>query len=321
MEKKMAVNLLISMLAGICCGYIIYLHHFQFAYICIICLSTACSVFAVFRILYLENSIREYSPRISKLEDSIREYYSPRISKLEDSIREYYPKYIILIRHGESLGNMDEEAYRNIGDPKIELTQKGKEQAIEAGLKLKRVIGDMKIFIYSSPYVRAKQTRDGVLKAFPKSQIGHNVEDPRLREREFANGYQNEQLIADSKKVEKEYSKMYFRYHGGESNADVYDRVGGFISSLWRNFKLPNIQDAAVVIVAHGLTNRLFLMKWLHWDEAGLASAFNPGNGSLLVLKRQNKIYKGHPTYQLTPESCKELKICDRLKDSQLLGV
>ena len=40
----------------------------------------------------------------------------------------YKPKYIILLRHGESEGNADPIKYATSGDPNIQLTAKGREQ-------------------------------------------------------------------------------------------------------------------------------------------------------------------------------------------------
>ena len=41
---------------------------------------------------------------------------------------------IFLVRHGESLGNLDERAYSQFGDHNVPLTQWGHRQAAEAGL-------------------------------------------------------------------------------------------------------------------------------------------------------------------------------------------
>ena len=43
------------------------------------------------------------------------------------------PKRIILVRHGESLGNFDESVYCTVPDWKVPLTETGKKQSIEAG--------------------------------------------------------------------------------------------------------------------------------------------------------------------------------------------
>ena len=43
------------------------------------------------------------------------------------------PRRIILIRHGESLGNIDEVAYTTTPDWKIPLTRRGRAQAADVG--------------------------------------------------------------------------------------------------------------------------------------------------------------------------------------------
>ncbi len=51
------------------------------------------------------------------------------------------PKRIILIRHGESQANIDRYLFGKVPDYTIELTEKGKVQAYEAGEKLKELVG------------------------------------------------------------------------------------------------------------------------------------------------------------------------------------
>jgi len=78
-----------------------------------------------------------------------------------------------LLRHGESLGNVDESAYVTTADWRIPLTNLGKEQAVEAGRCLREKISeeDAKIVFYYSPYLRTKQTLDELLPYFSDSEI------------------------------------------------------------------------------------------------------------------------------------------------------
>lgn len=48
------------------------------------------------------------------------------------------PRRIILVRHGESEGNVDESVYTRVPDPKIGLTNRGKVQAEQCGERIKR---------------------------------------------------------------------------------------------------------------------------------------------------------------------------------------
>ncbi len=211
----------------------------------------------------------------------------------------YLPDYIILIRHGESQGNVDVSAYDKIGDPKVELTEKGQQDAVRAGHELRQIVGQRPLFVYTSPYKRTLMTRDGVLSSFSSNQIVSNSVEVQLREREFHNTFQHHAVDG---KEENSYGRVFFRYEGGESIADVYDRCTMFISSLWRDFKRSNMTGAAVVIVGHGLTNRVFLMRWLKWDPDMFALTANPANGTLFVLEKQP-----NNSYKLTDKSVKSL--------------
>ena len=69
------------------------------------------------------------------------------------------PKRIILIRHGESEANVDKYLFGRVPDYTIELTEKGREQAKEAGKRLKELVKDESIYFYVSPFWRARSTR------------------------------------------------------------------------------------------------------------------------------------------------------------------
>jgi len=63
------------------------------------------------------------------------------------------PRRIILVRHGQSLGNVDELAYCTIPDWKIPLTETGKRQATEVGRRISRIIGPTGQFQSTRPLV------------------------------------------------------------------------------------------------------------------------------------------------------------------------
>ncbi|OWB72817.1 hypothetical protein B5S31_g2539 [[Candida] boidinii] len=82
------------------------------------------------------------------------------------------PRLILLLRHGESEGNKDKCVNQYIPNHKVPLTKKGHTQARLAGLELKKLVDFEKdsILFYTSPYLRARQTLDGVLKGLASEE-------------------------------------------------------------------------------------------------------------------------------------------------------
>jgi broad specificity phosphatase PhoE len=85
-----------------------------------------------------------------------------------------HPKRIILIRHAQSQGNVDSSLYSRVPDAQLELTDRGRLQAQEAGVKLKELIGDESCGVYMSPYARSRQTSHEIIKGLSKEQVIHN---------------------------------------------------------------------------------------------------------------------------------------------------
>ena len=68
------------------------------------------------------------------------------------------PKRLILLRHGESQGNVDHHVYENTADNQLHLTAKGWDQASAIGKLLKQLVGQESVRFFLSPYVRARET-------------------------------------------------------------------------------------------------------------------------------------------------------------------
>ena len=148
------------------------------------------------------------------------------------------PKRIILLRHGESQGNMDAKTYTTIPDDKIPLTEKGLAQAWGAGAQIRDVIScnnttsNWKVYFYVSPYQRTLSTLREIGLSFSRQEIIGVDEDCRLREQAFGN-FQDEKKMKELKIKKEEYGHFFYRFPDGESIADLSDRVSGTIFSLF----------------------------------------------------------------------------------------
>ncbi len=200
------------------------------------------------------------------------------------------PLRIILIRHGESIGNIDRSVYERIPDHKLNLTKTGIKQAQSCGKRLQDIVNNESCFFYVSPLVRTRETFENISASFNPENISKQ-EEPRIREQEWG----HLRPLAECNLVDKErdeYGVFYYRIPDGESAADVYDRVSDFFGTLHRDFEKENFPQNCV-IVSHGMTIRLFLMRWFHWTVEEFENLRNPKNCSITILeKNENNKYK-----------------------------
>jgi broad specificity phosphatase PhoE len=189
------------------------------------------------------------------------------------------PGKIIMIRHGQSAANADTSIYNRVPDYRIPLTELGLEQAKAAGERIRRELDGRQVSVYVSPYLRAYQT----LEALDLGPLTERViEEPRLREQDWAN-FQISGDIEDQKELRNAYGHFFYRFGEGESGSDVYDRISSFMETLYRHWSKPDYSPNAL-LVTHGLTMRLFCMRWFHWTVAEFESLANPGNAEMRML-------------------------------------
>lgn len=208
------------------------------------------------------------------------------------------PKRIILVRHGQSYANTlkklpagSAEQIRIINTPDyaVELTPLGKAQAAKAGDTLSKLLAGEKAQFYVSSYRRTRETFMEIAKSLDKSQIQYR-DEPRLREQEWGRAFDAEHYESESK-LRDAFGHFYFRFMHGESCADVYDRVSSFLDTLHRDFQKEDYPEN-VVIVGHGMLNRVFLMRWFHWTVEEFELLANPENCGFYILEEHNGKYR-----------------------------
>lgn len=192
------------------------------------------------------------------------------------------PSNIFIVRHGQSEGNVDKTIYERQPDYTLNLTEKGVKQALNAGEEIYNLCSNSKAaMFYISPFYRARQTAHHIKKAFHSMEI-KSIEDVRLREQEWGQhiaGSFNE----DYEVQRDQHGHFYWRFPHGESCADVYDRISTFLSTLHRDFEKPDFPHN-VIIVTHGMTMRVLLMRWFHMSVEEFELLANPKNAAFYHL-------------------------------------
>ena len=194
------------------------------------------------------------------------------------------PKRIILVRHGKSAGNADKTHYQTVPDFALNLTPEGIEQSRQAGVEIKNIVASESIYVYLSPYYRTRQTYEYMRESIA-ANVAKAIEDPRIREQDWGH-LRSPDVNAEIIKERDTFSIFYYRIPDGESGADVFDRVSSFFDTLHRDFRKPDYPEN-VLIVTHGMTLRLFLMRWFHWTVEEFEQLRNPHNGQVVVMEQQ----------------------------------
>ena len=201
------------------------------------------------------------------------------------------PRRIVLVRHGESTGNVDESEYTRTPDSQIPLTSLGRAQATSTGEALREMfeadgVDDYELFFHISPYRRSKETAVGIARAFDPNRLAGVREEPQLREQDFGN-FQDLKAKQQEKRERQSFGRFFYRFPNGESGADVFDRITMFEDHLVRDIDAGRFsENTNLVLCTHGLTLRLFLMRWFHWTVAEYERIANPANSTPVILER-----------------------------------
>ncbi len=152
---------------------------------------------------------------------------------------------LVIVRHGESVGNLAAAAAGEKGlarleldfrDPDTPLSDNGVAQADALGRHLWGLADDARPeVVLGSPYVRAASTMEHALRGCPSAP--RPVLDERLRERDLGlfdglTGQGIRDTYPEEAKRRELMGKFYYRPPGGESWTDVVLRVRGVLGDL-----------------------------------------------------------------------------------------
>lgn len=215
---------------------------------------------------------------------------------------------IYVIRHGQSMANIDPAVYKTTSDHAIPLSEHGHEQAKSAGVALRNLIEietDSKIRLWTSPFLRARQTShhiyDAVSEKFSQIELRENV---NLCEQQFGllNQLSTDEInkyypfILDHYNLRvKQGGKFWARVPLGESRFDVALRVQQAFTMFYRDADRNGIED--LIVVCHGSTMRAFIMMWLHLPFEWFEQEENPNNCDIFHI-HQDSVEKSKYIYR-----------------------
>lgn len=182
---------------------------------------------------------------------------------------------IYLVRHSESLGNVDRTVYTKMNDCDVPLTENGAIQSKTAG----KILSDLGLYwsIWHSPYRRAVQTKDYLVQEIGTKNIGDSNMNVLLRERHWG----KLQHIVDSGLKTEDHFNFFYKPEGGESFADLYQRVVLFDTILP---SFPKNGGTSNLIVSHGEFLKVYIMYKCGWDLREFEKWKTPRNAQVYKL-------------------------------------
>ena len=221
------------------------------------------------------------------------------------------PSVLVLVRHAESARNvarkgnrffLDDEsrkAVQGVPDQSVPITDEGRRQAQMTGLAIRSEFGTFD-YVYHSGYRRTQETAEHILAAYTPEErdairVRHHL---FLRERDA--GWTYDMTTAEAEAAFPwlqgywdTFGRFFARPPGGESLAEVAERVYLFLGMLFRDRP-----GQRILVVSHGGTLRVFrylLERWSHdeflerWESepvdncAVTAYAHDRGSGRLTL--------------------------------------
>lgn len=217
---------------------------------------------------------------------------------------------VLLVRHGESLGNVDPMVHATTADHAVPLSPRGLEQAREAGRQVaayyERTLGEARphVRLWVSPYKRTRQTADALTET-AGAWITDRVEHILLCEQQFGlfDGVPEADLPARFP-AEFGYYDMQCKFGGkfwarmpqGESRFDVAKRIHQAFGTFIRDKQEKGIEE--IVVICHGVTLRAFVMMWAHLSPEWFEAEPNPANCAVRLIeggKDGGYVFRGFP--------------------------
>lgn len=194
------------------------------------------------------------------------------------------PKRIILVRHGQSEADVDHTIFSRKPDSDHELTNEGHRQAHEAGRNIASLLKEDKFGVFVSPYKRTIQTKNDILLELA-SKPAFVFQDPRLREQDYG-AFPTKEDSKSNRETRFKYGRFFYRFPGGESCADVYDRLSSFFETLHRYFQRDDCPEN-IIIIFHSTAIKCFLFRWYHWNVRFFEIMPSyPPNGHIIVMEK-----------------------------------
>lgn len=187
---------------------------------------------------------------------------------------------IWLVRHAESVEDIDPSMHGDIDDLKISLTSRGREQSREIGYRLAQDMSTSDpLWVFLSPSRRARETW---------SEIRKHTHDPhcvfvdgRIRNLNWGltNKYNRHLIEADRYRV----GVLNFQFPGGDHTPTYVSNIEAFVRETAA--KVKKTPNAQLMIISHGFALRIIVKTLVGLSAEEFRWLSNPPNAFVAKLK------------------------------------
>ena len=194
-------------------------------------------------------------------------------------------KRLFVMRHAESLEDIDKTAYERVADEDMPLSEHGRDEAIAFGREFAQNLGLTKrIQLILSPSKRVLETAHLIV-SFMAPNIQWSLATEHLIEKQ----HWGDVTMQNRSQIERERYQtgvLRYKFSGGESGAEFLFRFDLFAKKLRRTMDEQN--DDLFLVITHGFELRVLLKSLLEWSEDYFETLAHPLHCELKRLAYEN---------------------------------
>lgn len=195
---------------------------------------------------------------------------------------------LFIMRHAESLEDIDPTAYGRIADEDMPLTNFGKEQATKFGQQFANEIGKSKnLHVFLSPSKRVLETAQLVVSGVPKHVRWSLVTDSLISKQNWGNVTVHNRAEIEKKRYH--IGVLRYCFPEGESGAEMLFRFDLFAKKLEQKMSEGFVEN--VLVITHGFELRVLLKSLLGWTEEYFESLAHPLHCEMKRVAYDNKSF------------------------------
>lgn len=173
-------------------------------------------------------------------------------------------KKLFVMRHAESLEDIDKTAYERVADEDMPLSDHGRDEAMAFGREFAQNLGLIKrIQLILSPSKRVLETANLIVSCMPPGIKWSLATEHLIEKQHWGNvTTQNRSQIERDRYRE---GVLRYKFPGGESGAEYLSRFDLFARRL--KHTMDEQDDDLFLVITHGFELRVLLKSLLEWSE------------------------------------------------------